>query len=129
MALKFKKKPKLKLKAAPAPEPEAPQNVPEKPKAKTKVKDSEKFPKNTIVREEGHPRRVNTYSVLWIEVFASKDEDEVEEARKALLSIVASNYTLLDKESGDRMVMTSETFYADGRRAILDAGLKPWGVE
>lgn len=117
---------KLKLKIKKKAKPVEP---PPKKKGPTPEKTFEDFPNRVIVRQENQPRCVKTYNVFWMEVFSSFDEGEADAARAVLHSIPLSVYMLLDKEIGDKMVMTSETYYSQARHALHDAGITPWGVE
>lgn len=107
--------------------------APKAPQTSTGVpigaKDPSSFPEREIIKEPDQPRRVRAATTIWSEVFATKSDEQLTIAKNLLHKNHMSLYTLLDKETGERMVMTTETFMAEARRVLYDEGLTIWGLD
>lgn len=90
---------------------------------------SPKLPKNEIVRVEGKPRKVRSESdMIWVELGAFMDEADVSKARAILHSVPLSAYTVLDKQTKERLVMTTESTWLHAIHLLTTNGVKVWGV-
>lgn len=87
-------------------------------------REGEKPPRNTILKTPGKPRMINTNVMIWHEVMATKDQDEAMKAKKELLSAVMSNFLVLDHETGELVLMTTETFWHNAIALLEKAGYK-----
>lgn len=86
-------------------------------------------PKSQLFTDDNGQRRVNTNMFAWAEVFSSKDKDLVDQIKMQFGRKLISSYLVFDFETKDYVLMTTETFYSEARRVVLELGNKPWGVE
>jgi len=112
MKLKLKKKPDDAEKS-PTPIPATDQNAPVIGK---------------IYVDENGQRRVQTQMFHWMEVFATPDKELVDAAKIQFGRHLISSFLLFDFDSKEFILFTTETFYSEARRVIVDLGHKPWGV-
>lgn len=73
-------------------------------------------------------RRYNTQMFAWQEVFATGEKDEADKVKMQFYRLLLSSFMVFDFDAKQFVVMTTETFYSDARRVVLDLGFKPWGV-
>lgn len=119
---------KLKLpkkKAAAAAEPAEKEVVPEQASGDKVAKGSV----SKIILDENGQRRYNTQMFAWAEVFSTPDVELANKVKIEFTRQLVSVVLLFDGDRKEYVLFTTETFYSEARRLILEMGHKPWGVE